>query len=71
MCINLNSQFGCVVHQIVSKVKIFADTLSREPLENRANSKDLGSRTHQAEERFDVRLKRGAASATTGLSQQL
>ena len=42
MCINLNSQFGCVVHEIVSKVKIFADTLSREPLDNRANSKDLG-----------------------------
>ena len=50
MCINLNSQFGCVVHEIVSKVKIFADTLSREPLENRANSKDLGARAHQAEE---------------------
>ena len=71
MCINLNSQFGCVVHEIVSKVKISADALSREPLENRANSKDLGARTHQAEERFDVRLKRGTASATTGLSQQL
>ena len=50
MCINLNSQFGCVVHEIVSKVKIFADTLSREPLENRANRKHLGARVHQAEE---------------------
>ena len=42
MCINLNSQFGCVVNEIVSKVKIFADTLCREPHENRANCKDLG-----------------------------
>ena len=42
MCINLNSQFDCVVHEVVSKVKIFADTRIREPLENRANSKDLG-----------------------------
>ena len=50
MCINLNSQFGCVVHEIVSKVKIFADTLGREPLENRANSKHLGARAHHAEE---------------------
>ena len=50
MCIKLNSRFGCVVHEIVSKVKIIADTLSSEPLENRANSKDLGARAHQAEE---------------------
>ena len=50
MCINLNSQFGCVVHEIVSKVKIFADTPSTEPLEKMANSKDLGARAHQAEE---------------------
>ena len=50
MCINLNSQFGCVVREIVSKVKLFADTLSREPLENRANSKDLSARAHQAKE---------------------
>ena len=50
MCINLNSQSGCVVHEIVSKVKIFADTLSTEPLENRANSKDQGARADQTEE---------------------
>ena len=50
MCINLNSQFGGVVCEIVSKVKIFAETLSREPLEKRANSKDPGARAHQAEE---------------------
>ena len=68
MCINLNSQFGCFVHGLVSKVKIFADTLSREPLEKSANSKDLGARAHQAEERFDVRLKRVSAGASTGLS---
>ena len=47
MCIHLNSQFGCVVHQIVSKVKIFADTLRREPLENRVNREGLGARAHQ------------------------
>ena len=47
MCIRLNSQFGCVIHQIVSKVKIFADTLSREPLENRVDSKGLAARAHQ------------------------
>ena len=47
MCINLNSQLGCVVRVIVSKVKIFADILSGEPLENRAYSKDLSARAHQ------------------------
>ena len=50
MCINMYSQSGCVAHEIVSKVKIFADTLGREPLENRANGKHLGARAHQAEE---------------------
>ena len=47
MCIHLNSQFGCVVHQIVSKVKIFAVTLSREPLENRVDSKGRAARADQ------------------------
>ena len=44
MCINLNSQFGCVVDEIDSKSKVFADTFTfrREPHETRANSKDLG-----------------------------
>ena len=32
------------------KSEIFADTLSRELFENRANSKHLGARAHQAEE---------------------
>ena len=50
MCINLNSQFGGVVYEIVSIVKIFADTLSREPFEKTSNSKDLGARAHQSEE---------------------
>ena len=43
LCVSTCTRSSAVlIQEIASKVKIFADTLCREPHENRANFKDLG-----------------------------